>query len=234
MKTTDLADASRPFVNETGIEAYPYFLRGAGFLATFEDVGLLITAKHAMKNLDPAQILVFPQGSRTAIPFLSVVQPTDDESFADLAFFPFWPRAISPDAPEWDKKAVPLSQVIVARGRAAFKHGTRLRIAGCPAERRGIPPDTTTIAATIVGIELRYDARDPDREWIHRAIIVDQAGLSSLAGISGSPVYWLEPPDFGLSGVVIEASNGICHFIDSAVVFSAARKIRDQLPATAP
>lgn len=234
MNTTDLADASHAFVNETGIEAFPYYLRGAGFLASYGDIGMLVTAKHALTGIDPASVLVFPRGSRQAIRFISITQPMDDESYSDLAFFPFWSEDVANYAPDWTNKAVPLTPIIVARGRKAFLPDTRLRIAACPQERREIPPDTTTIATTIVGLELSYEGPDPDRKWIHRTRIIDQAGLASLAGISGAPVYWIEPPLFGLCGVVIEASNGICHFIDSAVVLSAARVIRRDLPAETP
>ena len=226
MKVSELLDAPRGILAETGIEEFPYRRIGAGFLASFRDLGLFVTAKHVVAGEDPNDILVFPTTDHDSLALLKQADIEGDDSFTEIALFPFKAETLDIDFPAWRSLAVPITQGAVSRGRNSLQASSDLVVAGIPEENRIPDYDNKRLPFTTVVLPAIYEAVD-GRNWIHRGRLLQTGGLASFQGLSGSPVLTLTPPTWGLAGCLIEASieSMLFHFIDSAVLWNAAKRV---------
>ena len=234
MQVGDLLNCTTIILAETELEDFPYRQIGAGFLVSFKDIGIFVTAKHVIAREDPKDILVFPTYSNESIRLISQATIEGDLSFQDLALYPFSSSELDRVAPKWREGALPLTEAAVRNGRTAYHAGQSLALTGIPGEAREIDAVQKKIAVTGKTLPALYEAKD-EREWIHRGRVTDDGGLRSFAGFSGSPVLILRPPRWALAGCVIEASgsSGLFHFIDAAVLWRAAEVTHRDMPRSA-
>jgi hypothetical protein len=224
MTAANLPECVRGLLAETGVEAHPYRLVGAGFLVAFRQFGFFVTAKHVINTQSADTELVFPIGPTDMIVLRRQGLLDGQDSFQDLAFYPYPATRFDQVAPEWRDIALPLTPSLVQTGRKHFQSGAEMCAVGIPQDTRSIDYDSGRIQLTTVAVSGVYESPDPDRRWVHRGKFSETAGLTSYHGLSGSPVFTTVPPFVGLAGCLIEAgeASGPFHFIDSLVLWNAA------------
>jgi hypothetical protein len=222
-------DCTRGLLVETTDTQYPYFLIGGGFLVSFREVGIFITAKHVITRQSPESSIVFPIGTDQIVVLRRQGLLEGDKSYQDLAYYPYLASSLDMEVPGWRPIALDLTFPLVQSGQQSLVPDAELCVVGIPQETRSIDWESGRIDFGTVELLARYDQPDSNRDLIHRAHVVDGPDLASYAGLSGSPVFSMTPPYIGLAGCVIEASaqSGIIHFIDSRILWNAAQLARN-------
>ena len=233
-------EIARPVIFEHADEAFPYWGKGSSMLLADSKHYYWVTAAHVLKNMRGTvdALRIFPSDeSRISLPFDEqyTIKPdrSDDDDYRDIFVLRINSAAFDASGDS------PLTAQDVQHGLLPAEDlavGSVLWIIGYPAERNQIDYEMARIKnsrAVIRAIYLGPNSAD----HCHAAKISTSIRLESFDGLSGSPVFYLQPAKHGeeevliarLVGMLIRgtASSELVHFISAKVIGRLIQLARD-------
>lgn len=238
IRVIDLFTCARPLRWEHDDEEYTYTIGGTGFLARYRQRHFLVTAKHCLveKTPDGLEVAKDPNRLRVEIRLnsgvfgaLQLVHKIEgNEHWKDLAFFEFDPNPdLNPDLASPEFLDMNYFEAI-ARGFAtesiyAFRgYPTDFNVPDYEAKK--LPCKSITMSGHWRGEWLKENCGA-----FHLDDNIETYSLTDTDGLSGSPVFELQPETCGVaysfSGVIYWGVGHILRFIEAKVVFRALAKI---------
>jgi hypothetical protein len=227
----DFEETARPVIFEHPDEAFSYWGKGSSMLLANAKHYFWVTASHVLKNTGgTAQALrIFPSDdSRISLPFDEqyTIKPelTEDEDYRDVFVLRINLKEFddSGDAPLVAQDAE--QGLLPAEGLAV---GTVLWIIGYPAERNEIDYEQGRIKNSRAVIRALY-VGPSSADHCHIARVSSSICLESFDGLSGSPVFHLQPAALAGQEVLVPrvvgmlirgtASSQLVHFVSSKVI----------------
>ncbi len=189
-------EISRPVIFEHQDATFPYWGKGSSMLLANSQHYFWVTASHIFKNMDGAveNLLIFPSDdSRVSLPFNEKyhikAEASDDEDYLDIL-------ALRIDLARFDAFGdVPLVAQDIDVGLLPaedLKAGDVLWIIGYPAERNTIDYEKACIRNSRDVIRAIYQGTSLS-EHCHKAKVNSSVKLDSYDGLSGSPIFYLQP-----------------------------------------
>ncbi len=220
---------ARPVIFEHPDEALPYWGKGSSMLLANSKHYFWLTASHVLKNTSVRSLRIFPSDdSRISLPFdeqyTIKAEWSEDDDYRDI----FALRIniaefeISGDAPltaqDTEQGLLPAEELAV---------GVELWVIGYPAERTEIDYERGHIRNSRVVIRAVYQGPS-SADHCHIARVSSSIRLKSFDGLSGSPVFFLQPAVLAgqkvqfprLVGMAIRgtASSNLVHFISGKII----------------
>jgi hypothetical protein len=236
MKLGELLDCAKPLIFEDGWDGYEYSGGGTFFLAKYKGRFYGITARHCLRDRDKNAIrLMFDESAQSAEPFMPLrcVHELNDpktglENYTDVALM------------EIDESELTENQRLSTRfldfddlapRHAIIDGGEKLVIRGFPNCLGGIDYDAQKIRIQSFMFDGTYGGRSGTPQV--ETLIFEELpnDISSLAGLSGSPLFLLRQDERGLhylfAGMVIERiiDSRTIRFIRCGVIFAALNKL---------
>lgn len=223
--------AVRPVIFEHDDSNYPYWGKGSSFLVANAKHYFWVTAEHVIKNLGgrAEALRIFPSdNSRISLPFNEQYaikkDGGDDEEYKDL-------YVLRINLSEFDATGdLPLTAQDVETGLLPAEKlavDDELWIIGYPAESNFIDVEARAIKNTRSVIRAIYKGYSRS-EHCHTARIETSISLSSFDGLSGSPVFCLQPAKVSgedvlfpmLAGMLLRgtAESKLVHFVSARVI----------------
>ena len=204
-------------------EQYPWSMGGTAFLASFGESLFVITAQHVVGARDPQQTFVAKtRGARAGIPLNRLLRvPIVDEEHKDIAIF-----GVQEDVSSiWSVQAFPVDQDSVTRAHDAMAHPQcELMVCGSPREIRGIDYEAPRVREQHANICCRLVRAPKSYARVGALAYPDDLPVTSLAGLSGAPVFAQRPGIlWGLAGMIITGDDPRSpgRFIDGVVLSGA-------------
>lgn len=227
-----LMSISKPILHDTGIEETQYAGVGTCFLAQYGDNAFLVTAKHVLNGYDAESLAVFPNPQTPiSIPFNQFVQIENvdehDSDYADITVLRI-DRERLDISPGSTVPTLNLSNYD-AKWRLHKDRG-RIIFFGYPAENRSFDyenylakSDQRLIGGKYLGPSVSQHCHNVQLDYI--------GPISSLDGLSGSPVFVLERKNSGrdkphFCGMMIRgtASSKTAIFVDGEIIYKIIRR----------
>jgi hypothetical protein len=221
-------EAVLPLGCVTSDEEYPYFTGGTCFLVRCLGRMWLVTAKHALKD-KPLEELCVPWNLDThdVLPLRRVFLPSsknpEDDAFADLAVFAV---ALTRHPPQ--HTALNLGTVDWVKRFAEVRSGDDVLFAGFPRESLDNVVDYSArrISRQRFVAQAKY-IEPAESKYLHRVQVTELGKVTTLQGMSGSPVF-LRPQTctggWSFAGVLVRGSEaGLAHFVEAGIVLASIR-----------
>lgn len=234
-----LAQTVQPLIFETGLEEYPYSIKGTVFLVRYQQRPYVVTANHALRPEDTAPICVLPSDtSREIIPLgrvFFVPRSLNSDDSVDVAVIDInLETVLHPDVAM--ARLVDLEKA--CGDWESIRPDASFFILGFPAEVQEVKYETGELGTLRVMLNGRYAGRSFG-ESIHSMKVDDTCGLKSFDGFSGSPVFATvrgESQAAGGSvapifcGMVLRGTpqSKTVHFLDRDVILAALEIKRDR------
>lgn len=227
----DFEETARPVIFEHPDEAFLYWGKGSSMLLANAKHYFWVTASHILKNTGGTvqALRIFPSdNSQISLPFDEQYtinsDLSEDEDYRDVFVLRINIKEFddSGDAP---LIAQDTEQGLLQAEGLAF--GTVLWIIGYPAERNAIDYEQGRIRNSRAVIRAVYLGQS-SADHCHVARVNSSICLESFDGLSGSPVFYLQPTILAgqevlfprLVGMLIRgtASSQLVHFVSSKVI----------------
>ena len=227
MKLADLVECSLPLLAEGKDDAYPYWFGGTCFLVRYQGDLFVVTANHCLKNKTKDEVRVQRH-------------PASDTFLTLTALFTQHKEALHEDDPDQDDWAVLQVEVmdscdptatpldLDATPDATQLTGTKLVVRGYPKGLSGIDYDALKIRWQAFAGSAAYEGRPSWSERCHTLVLDDVAGVESIDGLSGSPVFALKPEhgnklSYSFAGMALRGSkeSKLVHILEAPVVRAA-------------
>lgn len=226
----EFEQVSRPVLFEHTDSDYPYWGKGTSLLVATAQSNYWVTAQHVLKNSGGRvdALRIFPTDwSRISLPFNEQYEiPSDnlDDDYKDILI-------VRVDLERFKKSGdAPLVAQDVDVGFLAPEQlaiGSELLIIGYPSESNWIDYDEQKIKSNRSLIKARYEGLGHS-EHCHQLHFDTSLNISNFDGLSGSPVFVLQPRKLAgqdclfpmLVGVLIRgtAESQIGYFISALVI----------------
>ncbi len=236
MKLGELLDCAKPLIFEDGWDGYEYSGGGTFFLAKYQARFYGITGQHCLRDRDKNAIrLMFDESVSNGEAFMPLRcvhelnhPKTGPEDYTDVAFM------------EIDESELTESQRLstgfldlddLSRQRVIIDGGAKLVTRGFPNCLGGIDYDVQKIRTQSFTFDGTYGGRS-DTPQVERLMCPElSTEVSTLGGLSGSPVFLLREDKRGLhylfAGMIIQGSidSRTIRFIRCGVIFAALNKL---------
>ncbi len=227
----DFEQTARPVIFEHPDDAFPYWIKGSSILLANSKHFFWITATHVLKNMGGTvqALRIFPSdSSRISLPlneqYTIKSELSEDEDYRDVFALRIDIRSFA------DSGDAPLIAQDTEQGLLHAEDlpgGAILWIIGYPAERNEIDYEQGRIKNSREVIRAEYMGPS-SAEHCHVARVNSSIFLESFDGLSGSPVFYLQPAVLAgqevllpkLVGMLIRgtASSQLVHFVSSKVI----------------
>jgi hypothetical protein len=220
-------EAVLPLGSVTDHEAFPYFWGGTCFLVRCVGRLWLLTAKHALKD-KPLEKLCVPWNLEThdVLPLTRVFFPTskdaEDDAFADLALFAVAATRYPPQ-----HMSLNLATVNWVKRFSEVRAGDDVVFAGFPKESLQNEVDYAALRISRQRFLAKAKYLEPaESKYLHRAQVTEMGKVTTLNGMSGSPVF-LRPATragWSFAGVLLRGSDaGLAHFVEAGIILASIR-----------
>jgi hypothetical protein len=236
MKLGQLLDCAKPLLFEDGWDGYDYSGGGTFFLAKYRSRFYGVTAQHCLRHRDKNTVrLMFEESAPNGDAFMPLrcVHELNDpkagpEDYTDIALLEI-------DETELEERQRLSTRFLdlddLSRKPVIIEGGEKLVTRGFPNCLGGIDYDLHKIRVQAFTFDGTYGGRS-DAAQVEKLMFAElPTDISSLGGLSGSPVFLLQEDQRGLhylfSGMVIQGSVGAhsIRFIRCGVIFRALNKI---------
>jgi hypothetical protein len=227
---SDFAAIARPVIFEDSNSDYPYWGKGTSFIIANDENYFWITASHVMKNMggNPENLRVFPSdASRKSLPFneLYTIHTEDlDSDYKDVYVLRI---ALAEFQKNGDAPLAAQDMTCGFMSPEALSLDDVLYIVGYPSESSVIDFDSQFIRETRTVLRALYRGESVSAHC-HTAQVVSDPNLNSYDGLSGSPVFYLEPQSIDsrkvlyprIVGMLLRgtASSATVHFVSVQVI----------------
>jgi hypothetical protein len=215
VKLLDIAKCARPVLFQNDSREYPYSLGGTAFIVKFRSLRFVVTAKHVLnlKDFEPRQLCIqYRPNSRDFVPlptmYLARGDDHDDTDQYDIAVIEINTDAVIEDLYRDYKpyQLLAMDQLTIYSERGAYIYrGYPFAMREADFEQRNIEQGSVTSRADYAG-RTQYAS-------IRELRLLDLNPLTSIDGLSGSPVFQVHNEDQGngsreaFAGMMIRGSS---------------------------
>jgi hypothetical protein len=197
MKQLDIAHCARPVLFENASREYPYSIGGTAFVVKFKERHFVITARHVLNlpNFEPRQFCIqYRPDGRDFLPlgalYLVRGADEDDTDQYDIAVREVDSGAVRDelfgDYPPYNLLAMDRYTIYSERGAYIYR--------GYPSDLREVDFDDSRIEQGAVTSRAEYAGRT-QYAAIRELKLLDLNPLTSIDGLSGSPVFQVHSED---------------------------------------